>query len=249
MTQIAIVLIASALAGFVHGATGFGSALVAMPILTLFLGVATAAPLLALVGQLVTAAVLYQNWHALHFREALRLIVASTLGIPVGLILLRYGNETVITGILGVVLIGYALYALAIEPRLATSGRSAAACEEAWWLRFVSLGTGFIAGVLGGAYNTNGPPVIVYGSIRRWPKEQFKSVLQSMFIVNGVFIVAGHAGAGLITKEVLYYCLYGVPASLAGMVFGFLLDRRLNAAYFRKIVLALILILGIVLLV
>lgn len=243
-----MIMLAAALAGFVHSATGFGSALVAMPILTMVVGVSTAAPLLALVGQIVTVLVLYQNWRGLHFREALRLIVASTLGTPLGLFLLRYGNEAVITGILGAVLIGYALYAFLLEPRFAASAPARVTPDrDPWWIQIAGFGAGFVAGVLGGAYNANGPPAIIYASARRWPKEQFKSVLQSLFIVNGVFIVIGHGCAGLITREVLYYCAYGVPASIVGMILGFLVDRRLNAERFRKVVLALILVLGIVL--
>lgn len=252
MPETVIVVIALALAGFVHSATGFGSALVGMPLLAMALGTATAAPVLALSSQVVNFAVLWQYWRALHFGEAARLIAISILGIPAGLALLRYGNEAFITGLLGVVLIGYAGYAILLAPRL--NARRPDAAEQRYEndsrrVRWGGAAAALIAGVLGGAYNANGPPLIVYGAIRRWPKERFKSMLQSFFIVNGLFIVAGHAAAGLITTSVLWHCTYSMPALLLGMGLGFVVDRRLDARRFRGVVLAMILVLGVALIV
>lgn len=249
MLEPIIVMIALALAGFVHSATGFGSALVGMPLLAMALGTPVAAPLLALSSQVVNVAVLWQYWRALHFREAARLIAISLLGIPAGLALLRYGNEALITAMLGVVLIAYAIYAVFWESRLNTAPEERAYENDSLRMRWGGAAAALIAGVLGGAYNANGPPLIIYGAIRRWPKERFKSMLQSFFLVNGLFIVVGHAMAGLITSSVLWHCVYSMPALLIGMWLGFVVDRRLDARRFRSVVIAMIFILGIALIV
>lgn len=242
------------LAGFVHTATGFGSALVGMPLLAIAFGVPVSAPLMALLSQIVNVVVLYQNWHALHFREAVRLTVASMFGIPFGLLLLKFGNETLITGALGILLLAYGLYGLFIERRFAPPDEDAASQPgdserpESWSWRIAGISAGLLAGVLGGAYNANGPPVIIYGALRHWSKERFKSVLQAFFIANGLLIVAGHAVSGLITLEVLRLCLYGLPAIIIGMYFGYQADKRLHAARFRGVVLIMIIALGAMLL-
>ena len=70
-------------------------------------------------------------------------------------------------------------------------------CSRRW-----AYPAGFIAGCLGGAYNTAGPPVIVYGSLRQWPKEEFRAVLQAFFFVNAVFTVASHTIARHLTTTV-----------------------------------------------
>ncbi len=241
-----LIQLAMGCAGFVHTATGFGSALVGMPLLVMAVGVATAAPLMALMSLPVTAVVLYQNWRALHWRESLRLNFASFFGIPIGLFLLQYGNESAITLLLGVILFAYGIYTLWIEPRLDRRASKPAKTGggEPWWIQAVSLVVGFIAGILGGAYNANGPPLIIYGDVRRWTKEQFKSTLQSFFIINGVFVVMGHAAGGLITREVLWLCVYTIPAMTLGMVVGWGVDRYLNGERFRKVVQCLIVLLG-----
>ncbi len=244
MQEIVFVSLAMAMAGFVHTATGFGSALVGMPLLSFAVGMPVAAPLMAVMGQGVTAAVLWQNWHALHWRESLRLNLASLLGIPIGLWLLRFGNQVLITAALGVLLLAYALYGLLIEPRLDRQPPATEPDKDSWLVRCASIATGFTAGVLGGAYNANGPPLIVYGAVRRWPKAQFKSTLQSFFIVNGALILGGHAIGGLITREVLWYCACTLAPMLVGMALGWLADRYLHGERFRRAVLALVLILG-----
>lgn len=253
MFDIAVVMFSFLVAGFVHTATGFGSALVGMPLLALALSVPVAAPLMALLSQIVNVVVLYQNWHGLHFREAIRLILASLPGIWLGLLLLQYGNEKLITAALGVLLLAYGLYSLLMERWLRNRLGEAPAAKvsgpsEPWGWAVASAAAGLLAGILGGAYNANGPPLIIYGTVRRWPKEQFKSVLQAFFLINGVLIVAGHAKAGLITGPVLMYCLYGLPAIVTGMYLGWLVDRRLDAGRFRVVVLWLIVVFGVMLL-
>jgi hypothetical protein len=108
---------------------------------------------------------------------------------------------------------------------------------------------GFLSGILAGAYNTGGPPLIIYGAIKKWPREQFKSILQSVFLVNGVMVVARHAAGGLITGPVLRYYLYSVPLLLVGVFLGTRVDRLVGPEQFRKLVLVLILLLGVSLLV
>ena len=46
---------------------------------------------------------------------------------------------------------------------------------------------GFFAGILGGAYNTNGPPVVIYGSLRKWSPATFRATLQGYFFMAAFF--------------------------------------------------------------
>jgi uncharacterized membrane protein YfcA len=108
---------------------------------------------------------------------------------------------------------------------------------------------GFLAGCFGGAYNTPGPPVIVYGSMRQWPRDEFRAVLQALFFLNGILVVASHALAEHLTKQVLVYYLYAVPALAVGILVGSVVDPRIDQNQFRRIVTAMILVLGLALVV
>ena len=228
-----------ALGSCIQTIAGFGSALVIMPILTQFIGVKPAASVMALVGATVTLTVLYQNRKGLRWREAGRLLVGSVAGVPLGVLALRYLPPSPVMALLGVVLLAYGVYMLAAAR--STAGPVVAALPSR---RITSAMVGFCSGVLGGAYATDGPPLIIYGSAKKWPKESFRSILQACFLVNGILIITCHGAGGLVTGEVLTYCAYGVPGMAAGLVIGTLLDRRINHALFHRLLVWLILILA-----
>jgi hypothetical protein len=106
---------------------------------------------------------------------------------------------------------------------------------------------GFFAGCLAGAHNIPGPPVVVYGSLRAWPRDEFRAVLQSLFLVNGSLVVTSHLLAGNVTSQVLVNCLYTFPALLLGILVGSLVDRRADRDAFRALVQTMILVMGVAL--
>jgi uncharacterized membrane protein YfcA len=168
---------------------------------------------------------------------AWRLILASLAGIPVGLLLLTQAPENMVKGILGVCLILFGLYSL-IRPALPSLYQSG-------W----AYGFGFIAGVLGGAYNTNGPPIVTYGTLRRWPPDRFRATLQGYFIPTGGLIALSHGLAGLWTKEVLVYYLLAFPFVLAAIFLGGKLNGYIPADRFERLLNLALIGLGIMLIV
>jgi hypothetical protein len=225
------------LAALLQALSGFGFALIVMPLVTLVIGLQMAAPLVALAGLTTYSINIVRFRQAVTPSELLPLAVASAVGIPVGLWALSHVDEAIIRPVLGAVLVVYALYALLrpVGPRLHS---------RRWGVL-----AGFLAGCLGGAYNTPGPPVVVYGSLRQWPKNEFRAILQMLFFVNGVIIVIAHAVARHYTAGVWTLYLLAVPALVVGLFAGSLLDPRVNHERFRTLVSVLILLTGLSLLV
>ena len=224
------------LAVLVQTLSGFGFALIVMPLAALVLGVRTAAPLIAMTGLTTYAINVYRYRSAINLRELARLALASALGVPVGIWLLSNASETLVRQILGIVLVTYALYAL-VRP-------ATRRLESASW----AYPAGFVAGCLGGAYNTPGPPAIIYGSLRRWPKNEFRAVLQTLFFCNAILVVASHALAGNFTADVLQHFAWALPALLLGILAGARLDKAVDQRRFRTLVTVMILCLGLALL-
>jgi len=247
MTELIILLAAAGLAGLAHSAAGFGAALVSMPILTLLFDVNTAASIVALQGLITSSTVLIQNWRGLDFKEATRLILASLIGIPVGVFISKTVDEELVTGFLGIVLIAYGLYTLLLGSR-STQKESENKLDNNWQ-GAGALTAGFLAGILGGAYNTNGPPLIVYGTVKKWPPARFKSILQSLFLSNGLVVIAVRAADGAFTADVWKNYFYSIPMLLIGLFLGTRLSKRWEPAQFRKLIVILILVLGVLLLV
>jgi uncharacterized protein len=230
--QIALIAVIVFIAATQQVLSGFGFALIVMPLLVLLIGVKTAAPLVALAGLTLYAANVLRTRRAVDLRRVAQLGAGSLLGVPAGVWALGAVDERAVKGVLGAILVAYALYSL-VRP----AGRR---LQSSRWI----YPAGFLAGCLGGAYNTPGPPVIVYGSLRGWPRDKFRAVLQAFFLVNGTLVVASHLVAGNVTGEVLR--LYGVAvvAMGAGLLAGARLDRRVSQQRFAGLVAAMILILG-----
>jgi uncharacterized membrane protein YfcA len=197
------------------------------------LGIQVAAPLVALFAVVAETALVIYYRSALEVGVVWRLVIASVLGVPLGVIALRSISEQVVLTILGLVVAGYALY-MHLKFRLPLLKRPV-------WAYIA----GFLAGVLGGAYNISGPPVIVYGNACRWPPPVFKSNLQGFFVLNSLVILVSHLLAGNYTSLVLRNGLVALPAVALGIWAGLRLDKRLSPQIFRQLVLWLLLLLGV----
>ncbi|MCI0520073.1 MAG: sulfite exporter TauE/SafE family protein [Chloroflexi bacterium] len=217
---------------FTQSLTGFGSALVAMALLPGLVGIQVAAPLVAVMSITLEAIYLARHHASLSVKAIWRLVIASLAGIPIGILALRRMDEGLILGILGAVIAGYSLYAL-LDIRLP------ALRQPLWAYLF-----GFLGGMLGGAYNTSGPPVVIYANCRNWPPAEFKSNLQAFFFINGVLVVIGHFLGGGMTAEVGRAYLAGLPGILLGVFAGTALDRYISPERFRKVVQVLLLVMG-----
>lgn len=217
---------------FIRSAIGFGDGLIAMPLLTMAVGVRTASPVVAFAASTIALAILIGNWRKVHLRSAGRLILASLLGIPFGLVLLRAAPEHVVKSVLGVILILYGLYGLIMPGLPAIKNEN---------LAYVF---GFVAGVLGGAYNTNGPPIVIYGTLRRWSPEHFRLTLQSYFFPTGLMIVAGHGLAGLWTPLVVRLYVWAIPVILLAIYAGGKIHNRISQDIFSRIIHAFLVVIG-----
>jgi len=227
-----IVFVVMLVSAFTQTLTGFGSALVSMSILPSLLGIQVASPLVALMAITLESILLIRLRSAINFRAVWRMSLASVIGIPIGLALARTINEDIVLTVLGIVLVGYSLYAL-IGPRLPELKR------PAWAFVF-----GFIGGILSGAYNVAGPAAVIYGNCRRWQPDEFRSNLQAFFLVNDAFVLINHGLVGNLKPIVWSYYLIALPAILLGIFFGLQLDRRINPDTFRKLVQVLLIVMG-----
>lgn len=204
----------------IRSALGFGEALVAVPLLALIIPVEVAAPLAVLVSVTVAGVILLQDWRQVHAGSAGRLILATMLGIPFGLVLLTTVAEPVVKGVLAVVIIAFAAY------RLAGRSRWELPDDRLAWL------FGFGAGVLGGAYGMNGPPLVAYGALRRWSPERFRATLQGYFLPASLAGMAGYWAAGLWVPAVTRYYVLSLPVVLVATALGRVLNRRLDERRF-----------------
>lgn len=225
------------LAMLVQTVAGFGMGLVSMPLLTGLIAPIEAAALVSLVGITSEIYMLIRLRHTLRTRAVIRLIVGSLLGIPLGVAALSQLDDRVILIPLAVLMIGYSLYGLLNFklPQLKDDR--------------LGIGFGFAAGLLSGAYNTSGPPLVIFGTARRWTPPEFRVNLQAIFFTNSILVIITRALAGHYTGEVLTNYLIALPMMVIGAFIGFRVEKRVNPAQFRRLVLILLLLLGVRLLI
>jgi uncharacterized membrane protein YfcA len=108
---------------------------------------------------------------------------------------------------------------------------------------------GFVAGILGGAYGMNGPPLAVYGALRRWTPANFRATLQGYFLPASIAGMAGYWMAGLWTRTVNHYYLLSLPGALVAIVLGRQISQRMNPQRFAVYVYAGLMAIGALLLV
>ena len=211
---------------------GFGNALIAMPLLAFILGVKTATPLVAMTGIVIALVMLLREWRELDFKDAIYLILPTLAGIPLGLFFLSSAPERIIRMILGLILIGFSLYNL-LGPKLPKIRRNA-----------LILPVGFLAGILGGAFNTNGPPVVIYGVMRGWRKEKFRATLQGYFLISSLIIFIGHGLTGLWSPEIWQLFALSTPASILAVFTGGRLTKNVPQESYQRLIYLFLIVAG-----
>lgn len=230
----AYVLTVIFVATLIRSTLGFGEGLVAVPLLALRIAVTVAAPLAVLISVLVAAVIVVQDWRRVELRSAGALILAALPGIPLGVLLLTKGNEHIVKSILGAVIIAFSIYSLVAGTRLHL------AKDHRGWL----LGCGFLSGVLGGAYGINGPPLAVYGALRRWSPQHFRATLQGYFLPASLIGLASYAAVGLWSADITRYFLLSLPAVGVAILLGRAINHRMKGHGFLQAVYIGLIVLG-----
>ena len=148
VASLAAILFISA---YLQAATGFGLALVAMALVPLVLPIGEAIVYVSAASFVVNFFVIFVNRSGFSWRKAVPLSVGMCLGIPIGYFSLRAFDDEWIIRLLGIVLMGIALseFLQTRFSRLPVPGHSGSLF-------------GFVGGILAGAFNVGGPPVVVF---------------------------------------------------------------------------------------
>ncbi len=229
MSLIAVGLLASVVFGLAAAAqavSGFGMALVAVPLLALVVGPAPAVAATTVVALvLTTGATVLERAHV-EWPIAGRLAAAGLLGMPLGYLVLSRVAERPLRLAIAVVL-------LVLVGVLATGVRVPAGRAGQW-------GAGALSGVLLTSTGMNGPPLVVLLHSRGLDPRRFRGTLQATFCAQGVAAVAVFAATGLVgpTAGVLAVGgALGVPLGwwAGNRLFGWLPPER-----FRVVVLGML---------
>jgi len=197
------------LAYFLRGITGFGSGLIAIPLLAHFLPLTFVVPLL-LVLDFVASIVLSRHMHLqVRWDEIRFLLPSSIVGILMGTFLLVNLPREPLLVALGLFVIFFGLrYLFNVHGENPISR---------WW----SLPTGLSGGLIGALFGTGGPPYVVYLSHRLHDKTQLRGTLSGLFMLDGALRVVTFLFFGLLLQdEMLSSLLLALPLMALGLYLG-----------------------------
>jgi hypothetical protein len=225
----AVIFIAAA----VHGASGFGQGLIAMPILALFIDIKTVIPL-SLFNGLVIGATLMLRWRRrLDFSKAWPLITSSVFGVPIGVYFLKTLDGSALKTGLGVLLAAFSLYSL-------SGVKIGSAMSAGWGYLF-----GFFSGMVGGAFGLNGPVSLIYVMSAPWTVEEKKAVLVTYFVTSNAMILALYFASGVAMSAPVKFAVAGAPSAIAGAMIGAMFSDRLKKETVERVIYGLVLVMGI----
>ncbi len=232
---VAVALAVLLAAGLVKGLIGIGLPLITVPALSLFVSVPQAIAIMSL-PILVTNG--YQALGSGELpavgRRFWPLLAALLIGVALGANLLVRLDARALYTVLGAAVIVFGAVNLA-NPRF-TLGRA----QERW----VSPPVGFGAGLLGGLSNFFGPPIILYFVALRLPRETFVAAVGLAFFLGALPLYGLLIGFGVYGRAEALASAAALLPVLAGMRLGERLRRRVPQEAFRRLVIALLIVIG-----
>jgi uncharacterized membrane protein YfcA len=235
--ELPLFLLATFAGALVAGLSGFAFGLVVSAIWLYILTPLQTASLIIAFGLIVQGYAVWKLRRALDWHKLAPFVLGAALGVPVGVSILTWANPSHVRMGIGAFLVLYSLYAW-FRPAIAPVQSGGGAADA---------GVGFLNGVLGGITGLAGILVTIWCGLRGWPKDVQRTVFQpvavAIFLMSALWIGA----KGAVTPDTVKLFLIGLPALFAGTWLGLKLYGRIEEATFRKIVLALLLVSGLVL--
>jgi uncharacterized membrane protein YfcA len=226
------------LAFLVRSLTGFGSALISVPLLALLFDLKFVVPLESVLEIGFTLLLVRKVYGRIRMETLLPMIAGASLGTIIGAQFLISLADFLLKKALGVFILLFALYYCA---GVRKEGRDS--FSNAW-----GFPAGAAGGILGGVFGTSGPPFVAYLAYRLKEKDVLRASLIGMFAVDYGWRTAVFAFSGLLTGELLSFFLYLTPALIFGTILGHMIHLRVTEGQFKKIVAGILLTSGVLLL-
>lgn len=227
-------LAAAAIAGIARGFSGFGAALIFMPLASTVIPPQTAAAMLMLVDFFAAAPLIPHAWSHAERRPVSWMTLGALFGVPLGAFALIHFNPLLTRWIISI----FVLSLLA----LLVSGWRYRGSEHA----VVSVGVGGLSGFLGGLAQTGGPPVVAYWLGRPVPSAITRANIVLYFGATSVFAFVSYVVGGLLTTDVLKLSLLIGPVYALGLFIGTHMFSIASEPVFRRICYSLIAMAGLI---
>jgi uncharacterized protein len=218
----------AALSGLVRGFSGFGSALIYVPLMAALFGPRVAAGTLVLIDFVAGTPFAIGARRDCDWRDLVPISIAAAIGVPFGTyvllfadpITLRWIIAALVLGLLAVLVSGWRYH---ISPTLP-----------------VKSGVGFLAGLGAGAVQVGGPFVIIYWLSSKSPPVTIRANLLVYFVLNGAALLVAYTIQGVLTADVVAFALVLGPPFWLAMAIGARFFRGSSDHLYRNVAYAIV---------
>ncbi len=236
MMQLAIVSVIGFAGMFIRGLTGFGSALVMMPLMLFFFDIQTSVIAINIVEIAGVFSVTMNARHDID-RQYLKILLPITIvGIAVGSFFLISFDLEILKRIFGVLTVIFAL-------RIVINLRPTASRQKKWPFSWGYL-SGALGGILGGIFGTPGPPITIYLENQIDSQKVLRATLLIYFIALDIIRITVYGCSGIVNLDMLKLAAVMLPASLVGSYCGQFINLQINDKIFRGVVAVLLVVTG-----
>jgi uncharacterized protein len=225
-------------AAVAQGAIGFGFAIVAVPLLGLFMPFKDGVMLTLVLFLLTTLIMTIKLNKCINYKMALPVIIASITVSAVSIQILNKADNDLIYRMLGLFLVLMALYLFFIAKRLRVRPSLGKA-----------LIAGSISGFFGGIFNIEGPPLVVYYLFSGKDKHEYNATIQFTFFSAALFRTILNVSNGNITFDIWMSSIAGILGLLAGLKLGVYVFRKTNTSKLNSIIYIFIAVIGILIMI
>ena len=229
------VVLIMCVASYIQSSTGFGLALVCLSVLPMILTVEDSISLITVFNLAITGLILIFNRSGVSFKKAMPLVIGGMIGLPIGYLGLKAMDGSMIIRVLGVLLVLISLNELLkgrILPHVDIPEKA-------------GVPIGILAGLLGGAFNVGGPPIVIFAYSQKWGKTQSVAVMQTVFLAMGFFRIGLMIRSGDCRLELVRMGLYSILPALVAVWLGKKTLDRFPLEKLKTIVFTMILGVGI----
>ncbi|MCW8950667.1 MAG: sulfite exporter TauE/SafE family protein [Sedimenticola sp.] len=222
---------------FVRGIAGFGSGLIAIPLLLLFFPLLVAVPLVVALDYCASASQGIKDKQAIQWREIWPLLPFALLGMAAAMLLLQTIDAQLLLKAVALFIITYALYSL--------MGKNPTSVHSRWW----AIPAGTLGGLIGTAFGTGGPFYVVYLQMRRLDKTPFRATFATLFLLDGANRLAAYFFSGILTLQFFTLLAMALPVMMIGIYLGGKVHTTVSQETFRRGIGLLLICSGIALLI
>ena len=235
--EISVLGAASFFAYFLKGFSGFGPALIFVPVFALFFNPAIALTTSTVVDLFAGTVMIYS---LLPSREEtkiiLRLSIFLLIGTVVGALFLGTLQAEIILGLIGFVTFIFGANILLFHKAIPGDSES----NNPLFLRGGSFLCGFFSTIVG-----TGGPFIVFGAKNVYEKTRFRKILVSVFLIEAVLKIFVYRSLGFWSDEAVKLAITFSPAILAGLAIGSYLHGKTKEIHFDLLVGTILLLIAI----